>query len=863
MFQRGQDRRQDDYFQLTADRRCPARGPSGRHPTRSGRLVKTALAIALIAICGALGQASATEVTEGAMCYTDPNTGEERRLPLEHTAVSAAVSGSVAEVTVTQVFSNPLADRMEAVYVFPLPDRAAVDRMSIRVGERLLEGEIHRRQEAREIYERARAEGRLTGLLDQERANIFTQRVANLLPGETIEVVIHYVEDVHFDHGTWRFVFPTVVGPRYIPGSPTGRSSGGWSPDTDRVPDASRITPPVLAPGHRSGHDIAITVDLEPGFAMRAIASSSHDVRLERRGDSRATVTLTERDTIPNKDFVLTWSTASAWVQPALVTHKVAEAGYLTLILQPPARPRAEQVVPREVVFVLDTSGSMSGEPLAACKQLARKALRRLREDDTFRMIRFAGAADQLNPDALPATRVNIERGLSYLDGMRGGGGTEMLAGVRAALDAAKDPYRLRMVLFLTDGYIGNEAEILRRVGGSIGSSRIFSFGVGSSVNRYLLDRLAETGRGVAEYLRPGESPQELVDRFFARITDPVFTELEIDWGGLDVFEVEPPRVPDLFAAQPLLVHARYRGGGAGTVSLRGWAGTERIELSTDVRLPRREKDNEAQARLWARARIARLELAKLRSAEADRLVDEITSLALEHRLMTAYTSFVVVDRSQVREGGELVTIDQPVPMPEGVSYEGVFGQKQARVRANVLGSPAGAARKRVYTVRQVRIAPSPAKNVPIPDPTPVEPAALPETLRDDVRAVPAYGDAAILVPRGSSVRTTEEAERVASAPPGIATGGEDATAAPEPIARQQAVPGTDVGTSAPRTGDPLPTSGAEVNRAAAPAGPARPEHPAVNAEPSQPVQAALILGVGILLLLITAGIVLVRRVVV
>ncbi len=711
-----------------------------RPMVRTPRLRPLVLAAMLVVAAAAAVAADDDAVTQGALRYTDPDSGEARELPLEHTDVLARVSGTVAEVTVTQRFANPLGTRLEAVYVFPLPDRAAVDDMSMKIGERVIRGEIHRREEARRIYDEAVARGHLAGLLDQERPNIFTQRVANLSPGEAVEVVIHYVEDLHFDHGTWRMVFPTVVGPRYVPGRPVGRTGDGWSPDTDRVPDASRITPPVLRPGERSGHDISIRVELAPGFAIRALGSSSHEIVTGRPARNHALVELAPRDRIPNKDFVLTWSTAAAAVESAVVAHRTDELGYLTLILQPPAEPRPEQVVPREVVFVIDSSGSMSGEPIAACKQLVRRALRGLGDDDTFRLIRFAGDSSVFDPDALPPTRANLERALSWLDGLRGGGGTEMLAGVRAALEAPKDPYRLRMVMFLTDGYIGNETEILGRVGEVLGDARIFAFGIGSSVNRYLLDRLAEAGRGVAEYLRPGEPSDVLVSRFSERITDPVFTQLELDWGGLEVVDVEPAALPDLFAGQPLEVHARYRSGGRGTVTLRGWAGTRRLELQQRVDLPSRTADNAAQARLWARSRIARLEMAKVRAGDSGPLVEEITELALAHRLMTAYTSFVAVDRSTVRDDGELVTIDQPVPMPEGVSYEGVFGQgpavavgKKVEYRQVGGGQGAGGLRpdERAPHVLAVGEAP-PAQRVIVADPSPPRSEPIRSFARDE-----------------------------------------------------------------------------------------------------------------------------------
>lgn len=639
------------------------------------------VAIVLTVATNLIGAGLAPEICYGTLNSTDPESGEQTSFPLEHTSVSARVSGTIADVTVTQKFSNPLDQRIEAVYVFPLPDRAAVDDMSIRIGERLIKGEIHRREEAQKIYEDARNAGHLAGLLDQERPNIFSQRLANLLPGEIIEVEIHYVEDLQYDHGDWRLVIPTVVGPRYIPGTPTGQQGAGWSPDTNQVPDASKITPPVLPPGEVSGHHIDISVDLDPGFPITELSSPSHEVMIDRTRRKRAIVRLAPLDTVPNKNFELVWRTAGPAITTAMVAHKTGEYGYMTLILQPPAQPNADQIVPREVVFVLDTSGSMSGEPVAACKQFVRKALKKLRDGDTFRLIQFAGNASMLDPNALPATPANVERALSYLDGVRGGGPTRMLEGVRSALDAPKDRHRLRMVLFLTDGYIGNEQQIIGRIGSSIGESRIFALGIGKSVNRFLLDRMAEAGRGVAEYLRPGESPDELVNRFYDRIADPVFTQLELDWGDLEVVDVEPTVLPDLFAAQPLLVHARYRSGGRGVVTLRGYSGTNRIEITQTLRLPKTEKGHSSQANLWARARIARLEMDKIRSDDVDSVVEDITALALKHRLMTAYTSFVAVERSQIRQDGQLVTVDQPLPMPEGVSHEGVFGDQDSSSR--------------------------------------------------------------------------------------------------------------------------------------------------------------------------------------
>ncbi len=312
---------------------------------------------------------SAASANTGALTALDSTGKPAGACPLKHTAVQAEISGFLARATVTQEFHNPFQQKIEAVYTFPLPQNAAVDDMTMHVGTRVVKGKIKPREEARAIYEAARASGRVASLLDQERPNIFTQSVANIMPGEKVTIVISYVETLKFEDGSYEFVFPMVVGPRYIPGAPTGKQGGGWSPDTNRVPDASRITPPVAVPGTRAGHDISLEVKLDAGVPIDSVACATHEVLVRRPSASAAVVRLKDQATLPNKDFILRYDVAGRKIQDAVLVHRAERGGFFTLILQPPERVAAEEVTPKELVFVLDTSGSMSGFPIEKAKE--------------------------------------------------------------------------------------------------------------------------------------------------------------------------------------------------------------------------------------------------------------------------------------------------------------------------------------------------------------------------------------------------------------------------------------------------------------------------------------------------------------
>ncbi len=590
-------------------------------------------------------------------------------LPLKQTRVKAQVTGLVSTVVVAQEFENPYTTPIEAVYVFPLPHHAAVYGMKMVIGDRVVEGIIKPRSEAQELYEQARQQGKTAALLDQERPNIFTQSVANILPGDNILVELSYFQDLDYEQGQVEFVFPTVVGPRYIPGRPSGRTGEGWSDDTIRVPDGSRISPPLLPPGVRSGHEIEIEVHMDTGVPFRDLETPSHAIQVNRHGPSRAIVTFARRDRIPNKDFVLRWKTSPQGPVAGWVTHHDDLGGYFLLMLEPEARIPRTETAPREYVFVVDTSGSMNGFPLDQCKRLIERCLKDLDEEDSFQVILFAASASALAPAPVPATAANTAKAMEYVKGTQGGGGTEFLPALEKALKHPVDRDRSRIVLFLSDGYIGYEAQVLKYMDENRGTANLFPMGIGTSVNRYLIDAMARIGQGKPFYLRPDENPEETVGKFFDYVSRPSVTGIEVDFEGLPVYDLWPEKVPDLFAGRPVTLVGRFDRGASGKITLTGWLAGRRWRQTLEVELPDEEPANPGLPLLWARKRIEtvsdRLAIGDLQEEEAK---ERITQLGLRYSLMSAYTSFVAIDSEARNPGGEGQAVSVPVPLPDQVS---------------------------------------------------------------------------------------------------------------------------------------------------------------------------------------------------
>jgi Ca-activated chloride channel family protein len=562
-------------------------------------------------------------------------------------------------VRVTQEFENKFEKPIEAVYVFPLPNNAAVDEMTMKIGSRTIRGKILKRQEARQVYENAKNAGQSASLLDQERPNIFTQAVANIMPNEKIIIEISYVETLKYEDGSYEFMFPMVVGPRYKPASMTAEQK-------------KTITPPV-AVDTRAGHDISIEINLNAGVPVEKIRSTSHEILTANQNVNSAIIKLKDAKTIPNKDFILRYEVAGKKINDAVLTHKNGRGGYFSLILQPPDKVDSRDVSPKEIVFVLDTSGSMEGFPIEKAKESMKMALDGLYPNDTFNLITFAGDTHVLFEKPVPPTAANLRKAQEFLASRAGGGGTEMMKAIKTALAPSSSQKHLRIVCFMTDGYVGNEGEIISEIQ-KHPNARVFSFGIGSSVNRFLLDKMANEGRGEVEYVSLTDDGSKAAKRFHERIRNPLLTDISLDWNGLQVADVYPKRSGDLFSAKPLIIHGRYTKSGSSTIKLKGKIAGKEVVREIPVNFSEDKKENDVLATLWARTRIDDLSMRGKNDEDEDavrinqQIKRLITQIGIEYRLMTQFTSFVAVEEKIVNRKGKPVRVDVPIELPEGVS---------------------------------------------------------------------------------------------------------------------------------------------------------------------------------------------------
>jgi len=589
-------------------------------------------------------------------------------IPLQHTAVDTIVTGTIAETTVTQLFVNPFDEPIEAVYLFPLPHDAAVDDYWFHVGKRHIHGVMKERQQAQAMYEEARREGKAAALLAQERPNVFQQSVANIAPGETILVEMHMAHPLEQRDGAYTYAFPTVVGPHYQ----TGREAGQHAGQSDA------INPPRLPEGLRSGHDIEISVAIETGIPARDVASTSHRIVTEQR-DGVTKVRLAEGDTIPNRDFVLTWKLGDDQPRAWLMTQRHPEGGYFMLTVQPPQK-LVQSPVPagvhadvrgRELVFVVDTSGSMEGEPIASVKRAMARVLDGMRENDAFQVLEFSTTVSHFGRGLAPNTEAQRGRAQEYVRRIEARGGTELIGPLEAALALPRDPARMRLVFFMTDGYVSNDREVFGTLERKFGDARLFAFGVGAAPNRHLLDGMALFGRGLATYVRPDEHESATIDRFYERVAEPVLTDIHLDFGGLAAREVVPAKIPDLFAGQPVVVFGKFTGDPKGTVSLRGKLGSTDISIPVDVAAD--QGQSVGLRSMWARKRIDDLLLSTYRMLPEDPQREavrrEVIEVALAHAVMTEYTAFVAIDEQRVVDpDSKAATVAVPVPLPAGMA---------------------------------------------------------------------------------------------------------------------------------------------------------------------------------------------------
>ncbi len=675
------------------------------------------------------------EMKSGSLLFETEEPGKYVQAPLVATDVDLDVTGIVARGTVTQRFFNPTDGWVEGIYVFPLPDDAAVDSLKMQIGDRFIEGKVKEREEARQIYEKAKADGYKASLVEQERPNIFTNSVANIGPGEMVVVQIAYQQTVQIDNGEYSLRFPMVVAPRYSPKpsvhmvdftlGPDGRSTG-FASVSDPVPDRDRISPPVLNPETEGKtNPVTLSVDLDAGFELGEVKSHHHEVLIDR--PDRMTVAMSldaPKGQVPaDRDFEMTWRPKDgAGPTAALFTQTVTDADggetpYLLMMLTPPTGAAIPDAGPREVIFVIDNSGSMSGHSMTQAKESLLMALDRLDTADTFNVIRFDHEWEQVFPQAVRADKEHLDMARAFVSALEADGGTEMLPALQAALTDRNpsDTSRLRQVVFLTDGAIGNEAELFSAIKQGLGRSRLFTVGIGSAPNSFFMTRAAEYGRGAFTHIGSAEQIKPRMAQLFDKLETPVITGLEMDWPARMVSEAWPNPLPDLYSGEPIIMTAKLaREPEAGDVLEVGgdFAGEPWI-----VRLPlAKAQDGDGIAKLWARRKIAALEGIRYSSGDWEKIDASITEVALDHHLVSRLTSLVAVDVTPSRpEGEDMTSADMPVNLPAGWNFDKVFGGDAGQplpTRAAVQPDPAW----HVLKVAAAPPAPAPnAKGVSLP----------------------------------------------------------------------------------------------------------------------------------------------------
>lgn len=584
-------------------------------------------------------------------------------LPLKATEVDIQIAGVIAEVRLRQVYRNEGAAPVEARYVFPVGTRAAVHALRLRIGERAVDAVIREKQQARREYDQARREGKNAALLEQHRPNVVQLAIANVMPGDEIAVDLRYTETIAPDDGTYRLVFPTVVGPRYNGAA----STAAGVPATESHRSESWLRQPFLRAGAPAPQRFKLNATVRAPLPLQAFASPSHRLVVSGLGTTEARAELPADAAHADRDLVLEYRLAGDAIAAGLLLHEGRDENVFLLQAMPPAQVAPAQVTPRDYVFVVDVSGSMHGFPLATAKTLLRELIARLRPGDTFNVIPFAGGHSQLAPLPLAATPENLARAIGFIDAQKGGGGTELLAALRAALALPQDDAgRSRSFVVVTDGYVSVEKEAFELIRANLGNANVFAFGIGSSVNRHLIEGLARAGRGEPFFVLDRAAAEREAARLRAMIEQPVLTDVRVRFEGFDAYDLDAEHLPDLFARRPVLLAGKFRGKAEGRIVVEGISAGGRIAMPIDVAAAPRDA-SPALAYLWARSRIAELG-DYTRLARDSSAIAEITRLGLTYNLLTDYTSFIAVDHVIRNPSGASRTVDQPLPLPHGVS---------------------------------------------------------------------------------------------------------------------------------------------------------------------------------------------------
>ena len=587
------------------------------------------------------------------------------QLPLKATSAEVNIAGVIADVTVFQEYANEGKNPIEAIYVFPASTRAAVYSMKMTIGERTIVAKISEREQARKDYEEAKQQGKSASLLEQDRPNVFQMNVANIMPGDRIKVELNYTELLIPEDGVYEFVYPTVVGPRY-----------SNQPAVTAPPREQWISNPYTHEGEKPLYDFDLKCALNAGMPVSDVICTSHktDIKFDSPQDAIIRL-LPEEKQGGNRDFILRYRLAGDKIQSGVLLYPGKDENFFLAMIQPPKQVRLSVVPPREYVFIVDVSGSMHGFPLDVSKKLLRDLIGNLRPTDRFNVLLFAGASNLFSETSVSANEENIKKAINFIDRQQGGGGTELLPALKRALSLTGTEGFARSFVIATDGYVDVEKQAFDLIRNNMNKANFFAFGIGSSVNRHIIEGMAHAGMGMPFVItKPGEA-ESTAQKFRKYIQNPVLTHIAVSYDKFDAYDVEPLSVPDVFSERPVLIFGKYRGTPSGSIVLKGTNGEGKYETSLQVNTVKASEDNVALRYLWARERIRTLsDYASTGYGGNDEYKPEIIELGLKYNLLTSYTSFLAIDNDIRNKEGNSTTVNQPLPLPEGVSDMAVSG---------------------------------------------------------------------------------------------------------------------------------------------------------------------------------------------
>ncbi|MFK7947344.1 MAG: TonB family protein [Saprospiraceae bacterium] len=630
------------------------------------------------------------------------------QLPLLHTDADVNIAGVIANVKVTQLYKNNGKKPLEAIYMFPASTRAAVYDMKITIGKRIVQAKIEKKEKARADYEKAKDEGKTASLLEQQTPNVFQMNVANILPGDTIIVELFYTELLVPEEGVYEFVYPTVVGPRY-----------SNEPKTAEKPKDQYAENPYLNEGKKPNYTFDINTTIRAGIPIKNITSTSHKVDIQFGSKSDAVIKLNEKSFSGNKDYVLQYRLKGDKIENGLVLYEGEEENFFLMMMQPPKRIETTTIPKREYIFIVDVSGSMRGFPLTVSKELMTNLIGDLRPTDIFNVMVFAGTSGTLWEESKSANKTNLQDALTQIDGLRGSGGTEIYPALQKALAMKQNDEYSRTFVTITDGYVTVRDEVFELIQNNLGEANFFTFGIGSSVNRDLIEGMARIGFGEPFIVLNKGEASEKAEKFRQYIQSPVLTGINVKFDGFEVYDVEPRAVPDLMAERPLIIFGKYKGNANGKIAITGTTGNGNFSESVKVKSAQVSEENIALRTLWARHKIQLLDdygAIYRYGGNSDERIKETTALGLKYNLLTKYTSFVAIDK-EIRADGEVVTVKQPLLMPEGVSDAAVGGNmpasysmSRARKPSGAVGSPAPKMRAKPKSKPMPKPKPKPKK---------------------------------------------------------------------------------------------------------------------------------------------------------